>query len=47
MTAFKIGAFNEDKKCKRKFSDKFGHNILRLFDRLPNFVNTSEKLFKN
>ena len=32
-----VGAVNKDIKSKIKFADNHCHNILRLFDNLPNF----------
>ena len=37
-------ALNEDLKCKRKFSDNLGHNILRRFHVLPNFSFTTSEM---
>ena len=40
MTVFNIGSVNKDIKTRRNFADNHFHNILRLFDVLPNFLFT-------
>ena len=46
MTDFaKFSCYNKNIKSKKKFSDIQFHNILRLFDVLPNFhFTTSETM---
>ena len=38
-----FGALNKDIKCKRKFSDNLGHNVLTLFDVLASFWFTTSE----
>ena len=41
MTVLLIGAADKDIKTKKNFGGNHGHNILRLFDVLPNFPFTT------
>ena len=38
-----IKVVNKDIKAKENFADNHGHNILRLFDVLPNFLFTTSE----
>ena len=38
MTVLRIGAVKKRQKAKENFTNIHGHNTLRLFDVLPNFL---------
>ena len=38
-----IGAVNKDRKRKENFAGNRAHNILKLFDVLPNFLLTTSE----
>ena len=38
---------DKDVKCKKNCEDKHFHNILRLFDALPNFSSTKSETMRN
>ena len=47
MTFLTIGAGTKDTKAKESFADNGFHNILRLFDVLPNFLFTTSETMRD